>query len=457
MKRKIFLNTFLITMLLFSIGMVTTIGVLYHYYSQQKTREFRSEAAYLSAVLEQYGQEALEKAKRPEENETAFRVSLIAPDGVVLYDSMLDVASLDNHGNREEFRQALETGVGETFRYSDTLARKTHYYAVRTEDGSVLRVSEQQFTLMGMLVQMIYPMVLELFLIIVLSAIMAARLSRSVMEPISQLDIESPMERDIYPELRPLVQRINAQNRQLHRQMTELREEHEKQDRIRREFTANVSHELKTPLTSISGYAELLGAGMVEGEDVSRFSGRIYDETQRLIVLVEDILKLSNLEDAGYAPELQSICLYEVCEETVERLRDVAAKRRVSLSLEGTREYVTGVRKLLEEMVFNLVDNAIKYNREDGEVAVSVTTEESGVRLSVKDTGIGIPQEDLPRVFERFFRVDKSHSKEVGGTGLGLSIVKHGASFHEATIEINSRLGVGTSISLIFPNNAAEK
>ncbi len=457
MKRKIFLNTFLVTMFVFSVSMIITMGVLYHYYNQQKKLEFRAEASYLCAVIEENGVQMLETVNNHSQTEQVFRVTLMSPDGTVLYDSMMDSASMENHGQRQEFTEAVETGTGESVRYSETLARRTYNYAVALEDGNVLRISGEQFTLISLLVNMIYPMVLLILLVLLLSVIMAERLSRSVMEPINNLEVESPMERDIYPELRPLVQRINAQNRQLHQQMTELREEHEKQDRMRREFTANVSHELKTPLTSISGYAEILGAGIVHGEDVGRFSGKIYDEAQRLITLVGDIIDLSQLEDGDIENETAECNLYEICESVVAHLRDVAERKQVNLYLSGTRETVQGVEKILEEMVFNLVDNAIKYNREQGTVEISVACDtEKQVCLTVRDTGIGIPQEELPRIFERFYRVDKSHSKEVGGTGLGLSIVKHGASYHGATIEIDSQLDKGTSIIIRFPKRCAD-
>lgn len=457
MKRKIFLNTFLVTMVVFTVSMIITMGVLYHYYNQQKKLEFRAEASYLCAVVEENGVEMLEAVEKHPQKEQVFRVTLMAQDGTVFYDSMIDAATMENHGQREEFLEAVKNGTGESIRYSETLAQRTYNYAVSMEDGNVLRISGEQFTLVSLLVNMIYPMVVLILLVLLLSVVMAERLSRSVMEPINNLEVESPMERDIYPELRPLVQRINAQNRQLHQQMTELREEHEKQDRMRREFTANVSHELKTPLTSISGYAEILGAGMVQGEDVGRFSGKIYDETQRLITLVGDIINLSQLEDGTIENAQATLNLYEICERVVTHLHDVAERKQVSLYLSGTRESVQGVKKILEEMVFNLVDNAIKYNREQGTVEISVARDaEEQVCLTVRDTGIGIPQEELPRVFERFYRVDKSHSKEVGGTGLGLSIVKHGASYHGATIEIDSQLGKGTSISIRFPRNRVD-
>ncbi len=453
MKQRIFMNTFMVTLLVFVASMVITVVGIYKYYDEQKTKEFRAEAQYLCAVLEKGGEESLTAVGQLKANEKVFRVTLIAADGTVRYDSTVEVGTLANHGDREEFKEALQKGVGESTRYSDTLAQKTYNYAIRTAHGEVLRVSGEQSTGINLLLRLIYPMVIVLAIVLVLSFVVAERISRSIMEPINAIDLERLSERAIYPELRPLVQRINAQNRQLHRQMTELQEEHEKQDRMRREFTANVLHELKTPLTSISGYAEILGAGMVQEQDIPKFAGRIYDEAQRLIVLVGDIIKLSQLDEREIEIQKTDIDLYRMSEDILSRLEHTAQRKQVRLQLEGTNETVHGVREIVEEMVYNLVDNAVKYNRENGAVTVSVRCDDTSgeVFLTVKDTGIGIPREDLPRIFERFYRVDKSHSKELGGTGLGLSIVKHGALYHGATIAIDSALGEGTEITIRFP------
>ena len=278
-------------------------------------------------------------------------------------------------------------------------------------------------------------------------------MSKSVTEPINKIDLESPDERDVYPELKPLVRRINGQNRQIQRQMDELKLEHAKQDAMRREFTANVSHELKTPLTSISGYAEIIREGLARPEDISRFSGKIYDEAQRLITLVGDIIQLSQLEGKELQPQKVEIDLYETCLGVISHLEHAAEKRGIHFTLQGTHATFLGLEQIIDEIVYNLCDNAIKYNKENGAVTVSVSEDADWATLEVADTGIGIPNEELDRIFERFYRVDKSHSKEVGGTGLGLSIVKHGAAYHNAVIEVKSEVGKGTVISIRFPRN----
>lgn len=301
------------------------------------------------------------------------------------------------------------------------------------------------------LTAMLFPAACVLTVVFVLSFVVANRVSDNLLKPINQLDVSSPLARDTYPELAPLVQKINAQNKELYGKMTELREEHEKQDRMRREFTANVSHELKTPLTSISGYAEIIRDGIAQQEDVKRFAGKIYDEASRLVTLVGDIIRLSQLDDREIEAKKEEINLYRMCEEMAGNLSEPAAKRNLTVTLTGTEETVYGVEQIIGEMVYNLIDNAVKYNRDGGSVNISVTSEEPGTLLTVSDTGIGIAKADLPRIFERFYRVDKSHSKEVGGTGLGLSIVKHGASYHGATVDVESELGKGTTVRVHFP------
>ena len=283
----------------------------------------------------------------------------------------------------------------------------------------------------------------------------AGRITRKITEPLETVRLEDLEVQKVCGELQPLASRMLDQNRQiqkrLHRQHGELKREYEKQDRMRREFTANVSHELKTPLTSISGYAEILRDGMVKGEDIAPFAGKIFDEAQRLIALVEDILKLSRLDEGHQLKDRrEAIDLYAACERVITSLQGTAKQREISFTLTGTHEVVVGVPRIVDEVIYNLCDNAIKYNVDGGRVAVSVTQEENRVALSVQDSGIGIPAEDQDRVFERFYRVDKSHSKKIGGTGLGLSIVKHGAAHHDAPIQLTSSLGEGTAIRILF-------
>jgi two-component system phosphate regulon sensor histidine kinase PhoR len=298
-------------------------------------------------------------------------------------------------------------------------------------------------------------LLLGILLVGLLSFWSAGRLTRSITEPLEKAHLEDLEVQKVCLELRPLASRMLDQNRQiqkrLQRQHAELRREYEKQDRMRRDFTANVSHELKTPLTSISGYAEIIRDGMVRGEDIAPFAGKIFEEAQRLIALVGDILKLSRLDEGHQLRDRrEAIDLYSACQRVIDSLQEAARQRGVSFTLTGTHEVIMGVTQIVDEVIFNLCDNAIKYNVEGGWAAVSVTQEENRVALSVKDCGIGIPAEDQDRVFQRFYRVDKSHSKKIGGTGLGLSIVKHGAAHHDANIELVSNLGEGTEIRILF-------
>lgn len=272
----------------------------------------------------------------------------------------------------------------------------------------------------------------------------------SIIDPINNIDIENPNATEIDTEFSPLVEKINSQNTRILQQMEQLKYEHQRQDKVRREFTANVSHELKTPLTSISGYAEIIRDGIARPEDTTRFAGKIHDESQRLITLVEDIIKLSRLEESDVQVSFEEIDLYVLCENVISRLESIAKKRGVTFSLKGDRCKISGVLYIIEEMIYNLCDNAVKYNKENGKADITLRQCIDGVELTVKDSGIGIAQDEIPRIFERFYRVNKSHSKEIGGTGLGLSIVKHGALYHNASITVDSKLGKGTSIKILF-------
>lgn len=294
------------------------------------------------------------------------------------------------------------------------------------------------------------PCAVLLFGVMLVTVLVALTVAKKITKPINRLNPEDFKSTVCYRELIPLVERIEAQNTQIAKQITDLSLEHENQDAMRRDFTANVSHELKTPLTSISGYAEIIKTGIAKDEDVTRFAGKIYDESQRLITLVGDIIKLSRLEEHEIPVEVERFELYDVCQNVLSQLEMAASERKVTMELSGDRVELVAAQKIVEEMVFNLCDNAIKYNREGGKVTVSIKQYMDGVELCVKDTGIGIAQENIDRIFERFYRVDKSHSKEIGGTGLGLSIVKHGAAFLGASVSVESELGVGTSIRIVF-------
>ncbi len=294
------------------------------------------------------------------------------------------------------------------------------------------------------------PAAVILVCAVVLSAVLAAKLARDITEPINQISLSHPQKQTVYAELAPLIDRINRQNEQITEQLEHERAELKQQDEMRRDFTANVSHELKTPLTSISGYAELLKSGLVKPEDVARFSQKIYDESGRLITLVGDIIKLSQLDSKEVEVPKEEFDLYETCEAVLSHLEMAAEKKGVTLHLCGEHVKLTAAYQVVEELIFNLCDNAVKYNKEGGRVEVSVRQCVDGVELTVKDTGIGIPEQDLPHIFERFYRVDKSHSKEIGGTGLGLSIVKHGAGYLGASVSVDSVVGEGTTIRVLF-------
>ncbi|MBE6824364.1 MAG: hypothetical protein E7513_03345 [Ruminococcaceae bacterium] len=285
---------------------------------------------------------------------------------------------------------------------------------------------------------------------VVVTAFVLRAVTVNIIDPINNIDIENPDTSDLFSEFSPLVQKISSQNNRILQQMDELKFEHQNRDKLRREFTANVSHELKTPLTSISGYAEIIRDGIAKPEDTTRFAGKIYDESQRLITLVQDIIKLSRLEESDIEINTENIDLYSLCETVISRLETLANKRNITFSLSGDRCIISGVHRIIEEMIYNLCDNAVKYNKENGTVTLSIRQFVDGVELCVSDTGIGIEQSDIGRIFERFYRVNKSHSKEIGGTGLGLSIVKHGALYHNASISVESELNKGTTIKILF-------
>ena len=424
-------------------------GFAYNQVSRENTRNLQEEAAYIAHAVELSGTAYL----RTLTPAAGSRVTWIAPDGRVLYDTQVPASSMENHADRWEVRQALEEGAGQSSRYSDTLAERTYNYAVRISDGSVVRFSATQASNWSLLRTAALPTLAALAAVAALTLLLASKTARDMVQPINRIDLQAPQERETYEELRPLVQRIGLQNRQLREQMEHLSQEHEEQDRFRREFTANVSHELKTPLTSISGFAELMKTGTVPQEDVVDFSARIYDEASRLIALVGDIIKLSELDEGGsFASAAEDVDLRALCEEIRDRLSPAAQARAVTFSVTGEEVRLHTSRKMLEEIIYNLCDNAVKYNRVGGKAeAVISRLEDQKVMLKIRDTGIGIPDEDQQRVFARFYRVDKSHSREIGGTGLGLSIVKHGAAALGIEIRLESREGVGTSVTLTFP------
>lgn len=554
MNKKIFRSSLLTVCLVLAATIALIMGLLFHFFEKQIQKELANEAGFLAHALENEGAGYFDsfdnKNNRLAENN---RITWIDENGTVLFDSRADVSELDNHADRDEIKTAMKEGKGMSTRYSKTLTEKTVNYAIRLSDGSILRVSTEQYTVVTILIGMLQPILFIMFVALILTLVLSARVSKAIIEPINKLDLEIPENNDTYEELTPLLRKIADQKETIGEQLADARKkqkefnlitenmsegflvidadanlltynsaalnlleitppadrsvllfcrakefrgvisdvlsgikaentmvreersyslianpvyekesvigavvvilditEREKRDMLRREFTANVSHELKTPLTSISGFAELMKAGDVLENDVTDFSKSIYDEAQRLITLVNDIIKISELDGQSIPYEKETVDLYELSKEVIGRLEKEADKKNITFHLIGGRAEIIGVHKILEEMLYNLCDNAIKYNKENGTVDVLVNQTGDGVNVIVRDTGIGIPISHQNRVFERFYRVDKSHSKKVGGTGLGLAIVKHGALYHHAKLSLESTVDVGTVVTIAF-------
>lgn len=550
MTKKIFQSILLVAGCVLLASLLIIMGFLYDYFGGVEENQLRDELSLAAAAVEDGGTDYLSQLTADR-----CRLTWIAADGSVLYDTKTNAESLENHASRAEVSQALATGTGESTRYSSTLMEKTMYYAQRLDDGTVLRISISRATVGMIAVGMIQPLLIVLIVALILSGLLARRLSRRIVDPLNSLDLEHPLDNDAYEELSPLLKRIHHQHVEIQTQLRELREktdeftqitgsmreglvlldehgsilsinaaaqalfgadaqcvgrdfltiersheisaaiqaaaadghsevraeragrvyqfdisritsdgkflgtvilafditEQEFAERNRREFTANVSHELKTPLQGIIGSAELIENGMVKPDDLPRFVGHIHAEAARLVTLIDDIIRLSQL-DEGDAMPTEPVDLLAVSQEAAENLHDAAAARNVTVSVTGQPAVLPGVRRLIYEIVYNLCDNAIKYNRDGGRVDVTVAADAGGSSITVADTGIGIAPEHQARVFERFYRVDKSHSKASGGTGLGLSIVKHAVQYHHGRIELESTPGTGTIIRVVFPN-----
>ena len=550
MTKKIFKSIMFVCALVLAVGLAAVMGILYRNFDGQMRKELSKEAAYLAYGVEQQGLDYLKNIK-----DKSARITYIDQDGTVLFDNKADVSEMKNHSDRTEFQKAEKYGAGESSRYSDTLSEKTIYYALRLKDGTVLRVSGTQDSVLALVENLIFPLCGLLCLMLILSGIMASAISKRIVKPINELDLEHPEENQIYEELSPLLSKIHRQNREIQNQLelakqqqqefsliTEnmqeglividkytmilsanssawnlfrmdkvrqgesvycldraedfrhaiehvLEGEHEElvlklngsdiqlianpvvrgqktegavillvdvtekleRENLRREFSANVSHELKTPLTSISGFAEIIQGGFVKDEDIPKFAGRIYKESQRLLQLVEDVIQISQLDEEKTPYIWEPVDVYQVCKNAFDSLKEKAYKMNVHLYICGESMKMEAIRTLLEEAVYNVCDNAIKYNRNDGSVSVFLVQTAQEIQIVVKDTGVGIPKEDQDRVFERFYRVDKSHSKEIGGTGLGLSIVKHAVGALKGSVILRSEEGNGTEICMKFP------
>ena len=414
-KKKIQQSMTVILTVTLVLAYVILSVILYNRNMNLLQTEVKQEAAYIREAINLSDSDYMKQMDNVVES---TRVTQIKADGTVLYDSRRDADILKNHGNRKEVREALSKGEGADVRKSETVGKDMYYYALLLNDGTVLRVSKSIDNLASTAVSLMPVMI----------------------KPINELDLERPLDSDIYEELSPLLEAMDRQNR-----------EKEAVANMRKEFSANVSHELKTPLTSISGYAEIMKNGLVRPEDISGFSERIYKEARRLITLIEDIIKLSKLDEESVELEKEDVDLYELTREIVSRLSPQAAQKNIRIELSGESVHYHGIRQILDEMVYNVCENAVKYNYENGKVSVWAGNTLNGPKISVSDTGIGIPKEHQERIFERFYRVDKSHSKERGGTGLGLSIVKHGALLHGAKVSVESEEGRGTKISMQFP------
>jgi len=436
MRKRIQKSLLMIVSLALLLSYLIMTVFIYRQTLSAMKEEVEQEAAYIQAAINISGEEYL---REMDDVQKETRVTQISPDGRVLYDSVQDDTTLENHRSRTEVKEALKYGSGQDIRMSDTVGREMFYYAVLLEDGTVLRVSKGMSTVWHTALW-ILPFMAGTGMVLAVISWFLARLQVSrLIRPINALDLEKPLQTEVYEELSPLLERIDRQNK-----------EKEKIEQMRREFSANVSHELKTPLTSISGYAEIMMNGLVKNEDMPQFSERIYNEASRMITLVGDIIKLSRLDEGSIELEKEDVDLYQLTREVVSRLSLAAGKRGVRMEVVGEPVVIRGIRQILDEMIYNLCENAVKYNVENGNVSIWVGETLQGIKVIVKDTGIGIPSEHQERIFERFYRVDKSHSRESGGTGLGLSIVKHGAILHGADIVVDSGKGNGTRMELIF-------
>ena len=444
MKKKILTHTSVMIILTVILTFIAASFVMYDKFDSVMKKGVRDEAEYVKVGMEETGDEYLsEKVGKA----TDTRITLTDAEGTVLYDSEADAKKLPNHGDRPEFVQAMKEGQGEVVRYSETLSKQTFYYAVRLNDGEILRLAKTTDSVFRTLFTSFAVLGILMLVIILVEFMLVQQQTKQLIEPINNLDLEHPLENVCYDELKPLLLRVDQQNRQIAAQLEELKQT----EAVRREFSANVSHELKTPLMSISGYAELMMNGMVRPENIKDFSGRIYKEANRLGNLVADIIQLSRLDeqqDSNVA--MENVNLDELAEDVVSNLIEHARKKDIRMEYYGKSVEILGVRHVLYEMLYNIADNAVRYTNPGGHIRIYVGKKGDKPYYMVEDNGIGIPKSEQKRIFERFYRVDKSHSRQTGGTGLGLSIVKHGAMLHHAQINVDSDPGKGTKMELLF-------
>ena len=550
MTKRIFRSVCLVALAVLVATVALIMGVLYGYFTDMQHDQLKMQTELAAQGVNNEGLDFFQDM-----NMKDYRITLIQPDGTVIYDSQVQSGDMENHLEREEVQEALSSGYGESERYSATLMETSLYSAIQLDDGSILRMSISQSSILTLLLGALQPIIVIIVIAVILSLFLASRLSKKIVKPLNELDLDDPLSNEGYDELSPLLLRVYNQQKQLKKQAAALQKsqdefaaatasmseglillndkctilsinkaatvlldtdqhcvgqniltvnrdlelqdvlskalngeqneiildlhdghyqisaspvisdstvsgiallifdvtEKENAEQMRREFTANVSHELRTPLHSISGYAELLKNGMVKTGDIRPIASKIYGEAQRMVQLVEDIINLSHLDEGAEDMLREKVDMFEIVKATVQSLEPEAESADVSINMTGEQAVITGVPQLLGGIVYNLCDNAIKYNHKGGRVSINLKSSANEVLLTVSDNGIGIPAEDQNRIFERFYRVDKSHSKEVGGTGLGLSIVKHSAKIHNAKISLESTVGKGTTITVRFP------
>ena len=439
MKKKLYIRMTIVSAAMMFLTMIITVVTFYNVFSEQVMEDLKTDVHILNtteAVLQYVEQDFDPKISN-------LRITVIDKNGKVQYDSNADIGNMDNHVNRPEIREALKYGTGKKIRKSDTFSKNTYYYAERLNNGKILRVAKEVGSIWQFFKHILPILIVELLLAVAICILVARMLARRLVEPIELLakNIDDDEITATYEEIKPFLDKIHSQHKAL-----------KKSANMRQDFTANVSHELKTPLASISGYAELIEKGMAKEEDVRRFAGEIHKSSIRLLSLINDIIELSELDVMDSEMATTTVSLAEEAENCVEMLQMNAKKHGVDIVIHKNQErgIIEANRDMIQEIIYNLCDNAIRYNQDGGHVIVSVFRKEDKIVLQVQDDGIGIPKKEQERIFERFYRVDKARSKKTGGTGLGLAIVKHIAEQHEAEIEIDSVVGKGTSISILF-------